>query len=46
MHKEFIIGRQILASDCTVFLTFANAFDLMTFSDQSRLDISLSCAGT
>ena len=29
LHKVFIIGRQILASDRTVFLTFANAFDLL-----------------
>ena len=29
LHKVYIIGRQILASDRTVFLTFANAFDLL-----------------
>ena len=29
LHKVYIIGRQILASDRTVFLTFANTFDLL-----------------
>ena len=29
VHKVFIIGRQILASDRTVCLTFANTFDLL-----------------
>ena len=29
LHKVFIIGCQILASDLTVFLTFANTFDLL-----------------
>ena len=29
VHKVFIIGRQVPASDCTVFLTFANTFDLL-----------------
>ena len=42
MHKVFITGRQILASDRTAFLTF----DLLNFFDQSLLDILLSCVGT
>ena len=29
LHKVYIISCQILASDSTVFLMFANAFDLL-----------------
>ena len=29
VHKVYIIGRQILAADRTVFFTFANVFDLL-----------------
>ena len=29
VHKVFIIGGQILASDRKVYLTFANTFDLL-----------------
>ena len=43
LHRVYIICRQILASDRTVFLTFANTFDLLNLfrSVASRYDTHL-----
>ena len=43
VHKVYVIGRQILASDRTVFLTFANPFDLLNLfrSVASGYDVQL-----